>query len=544
MSELQRARIKALAFGVGIPFLILSVFTGLVIPLALSVGPKYVTPWGLLLVATFFLQQLFAWLNNDRWTKRNRLYIRDLAASFVEEADKRLRVENFRRFSLDYDQWRKGLWEIAPELESYWTTIQTTMKGGKPRPLVGADVPVYGLDFEKEVKPTIESILKQSSPVDLIVIAFNEPFFPDNPKRADERATRLAEIDAYLVSLNDPRLKLLDLPAGKRGAMAAAWRLITETLGTRVQQADGSWILDVSNVRLLNVDGDTILDVDAVAAGLRAMDVDDRVRAITSNVRVLNFDINFLTESTKIRYRFANDIERGAQSLFYGVTCMSGPYMLLYAEDVLDVLKYPEEWEEQIFLETKVGPGDDRRMTQMLRKRGKGVIYHRDVITDTECPVEIPRWKKQQLRWTRSALRGFFSEFLKGWFYQKFHWWPILDEFRLAIFGFLLAGVIIRIVVSAVHASVTQGILSGWNYIWPYLAVVGAMNLLRTTAAMINSRDFGAWRSFFYLYYLLRYLLVMKLIAVFSLDDNNWLSRGEEETNLLSRIRRWLRRNS
>lgn len=529
-----RAFARFLIFLMGFFFLLITVGTTFAIP----IEGVWFTPWGIILALRFGGQQYRSRQNNIYWKKFIRYRVLYALRPYVSESDRLWRLHGFRRTEGDFDHWRAKLWAQYPEAKANWREIVLSLLPQK-RPRVGVCVPVYRLDFETEVKPTLDSLRHQTYPLDLIVVAFNDPLDP-----AEEREEGLRKIHEYIDSIGDDRFIVIDRPPGKREAMAAAFREIIERLGTPIVTSDGTTDVDLRNVMIVNADGDTVFDPDATAIGIHALLNDRRAQALTSNVQVINAEENRLTFQTYMRYIFANNRERAAQR--YRVTCMSGPCMVMYARNVQEILNHPDEWEHQMFGGEKVGPGDDRQLTQAHLVRGLGVVYNPEVLTETECPIEIPRWKDQQLRWNRSALRGFFTKVNDGRFYTHYGIWSICDEIYLATFGFILIGIVLRLLFEAtikgIHegistasgydplvvgilAGIGDGFLTAGLYVLPFLVIVLLMNLIRTLAEIINNRDFRFWKSSFYLYYLVRYLVPIKVKAVVTLTNNKWLGR-------------------
>ncbi len=504
---------KFFAYILGLVLLVLTV--GLAV--AFPIEGLWLSPWGVVLLFRFAGQQYRSRQNNIYWKKFIRYPILDALRSYVNEGDRQWRLHGYRTTEGDFDHWRAELWAEYPEAEVNWQKIIFSLLPQK-RPKVGSSVPVYRLDFETEVKPTLDSLRHQTYPLDLIVVAFNEPSDP-----AEERQERLREIHEYIDSIGDDRFVVLDLLPGKREAMAAAFREIIARLGTPIVTADGTSDMDLRNVMIVNADGDTVFDTDTIAIGIHALLNDRRAQALTSNVQVINAEENRLTFQTYMRYIFANNRERAAQR--YRVTCMSGPCMVMYARNVQEILNHPDEWEHQMFGGEKVGPGDDRQLTQAHLVRGLGVVYNPEVLTETECPVDIPRWKDQQLRWNRSALRGFLTKVFDGRFYTHYGFWSIFDEFYLATFGFILIGIVIRLLIETLVTGVQEGFLEAVLYVLPFLGIVLLMNFVRTVAEILNNNDLRFWKSSFYLYYLVRYLIQIKLKAVVTLTNNKWLGR-------------------
>lgn len=372
---------------------------------------------------------------------------------------------------------------------------QTTQPG------VGIEMPAHGLTLE-ETMDSVESMVEQTYPVRNVYIMYNDLA---RPQLATQIAERLQWLGNYRV-----HLRVMEVN-GKRPAMAAGFREILN---------------DPAAEFVVNIDGDTTLDPDAIAHGIRIMQQFPNVAGITSNVKLRNRFTNWLTQITAQRYDYANRLERGAQSFFYQVSCMSGPYMMLRASVLREVLAQPEDWEELYFFGEKVGPGDDRQMTSNLIKRGCGVVYVPDIVVWTDCPEDVPKWRLQQLRWARSGLREFVIANMQGWMW-RLNWWSILDMFYLALFPFFLATVVLRIVGITAYVAVTQSVVAAIGVIAPYILVTLIVNAIRTLYGMYVNKDLSYWRSFFYLWIHIKELMWIKIKAIMTLTNSSWLTRTQ-----------------
>jgi N-acetylglucosaminyltransferase len=492
-------------FWIGLIALIITMSAGIGIGLSFRYT---LTPFGVGLFVRFIWQIYRAERNNRRWMRMVRLSFILAAKEFQEKNRQSPKIDNPRKLLsyCEYDEWRTKLWTQFPWVKSNWRRIVMLAvqhaANGRPLPTIGIEMPIHGLAIE-EVRNAVDALQKQTyrERIGSIVLGVN-----DSNNHQLRRAVR-----QLYYELNDPVFVHKDLPRDhKRGAMAEGYRIHIE------QRTDLS----------LNVDGDTVLDTDALAIGVLCMLLDSRVRGITSNVRLRNRDKNLLTILTAQRYNYANFLERAAQSWKYAVTCLSGPFMLLFTNDIAEILLDPARWEEQRFLKELVGPGDDRQLTIQLNFDKKGTVFIPDIIVWTDCPETILIWERQQLRWIRSGMRSFFSTNFNPKYYDNVPAWSIFDQFYLALFTFLLAGVVITILYRVAVVWITFGAVAAWDVAWPYMLIVLIANLIRTSYGIIRNKDWRYVLSFFYLLVHIRYLMWLKIKAVFSLTNSNWLSRG------------------
>ena len=151
---------------------------------------------------------------------------------------------------------------------------------------------------------------------------------------------------------------------------------------------------------VVTIDSDTVLDESAIAEGLRAFS-DDKVMAVTGNVRALNYRRNVLTRLIDMRYANAFLFERAAYSTVGSVVCCCGSLSFFRAEVVKENL---EDFLHQTFMGVEVQYGDDRRLTQYALQ--KGVVRLQDTaVAYTLVPESLGHYRRQQLRWNKSFFR-------------------------------------------------------------------------------------------------------------------------------------------
>jgi hyaluronan synthase len=466
---------------------------------SIYIGIFNLTVLGGILSGRSVIQQVFAYRNNRRMKELVR---GSILRSLHLPTDETKRWK--KRYWMMYPQWRTELWRAYPDLEEGWAnilaeTLQSAAKGQR-LPKVGVEIPIHGVSLDN-IKGTVESVRAQTYPVSHIILGVNG-------HRGDPIEK---EVENYVASLNDARVRLISLREGhKRGAMAAAYRIL-----------DDEYRCDIS----VNADADTVFDPDAIWIAVLVQTLDPRVRAITSNVEIENPGRDFLSSQTSLRYLYANLVERAAESWFYCVACMSGPFMQCYTEDIRELLMHPDEWEHQYFRGERVGPGDDRTLTQRLLSRGHGTTFVPDIHTYTECPATIDLWKRQQLRWSRSGLRGFAIEILEPWFWRRFAVLTIVDELYLALFSFLLTIVVLQVLWRTLTLVIFDGFGSGGSYLLPYIITVVVVNVARAVGFAAVNRDPRMLGILGYPYYLVRYLIWIKYRALLTLPNSNWGTR-------------------
>lgn len=446
-----------------------------------------ISAYGLVVIPRTLFQIWFSVWNNRRNEQLSRREIISQLLMLGYE------VPNYG-MELNFPEWRQMLFELNPGLDGDWDSV---VRQSMPREhTIGVEVPAYGLSAE-ELKDTVVSILNQSVPVKLVAVGLNQP----------GNVELIAAAHKMQQEINDPRLLIYEMPTvGKRGAMHQGFALI--------EQAG----CDIT----VNVDGDTVLDRDALYTAIMLIDADIGVQAVTSNVQVRNRSINLLTELTFQRYRYANQQERGAQSLFNGVTCMSGPLMVMKTSNVQMIAP---EWSVETFLGVPIGPGDDRSLTMHHLRRGWGVGYSPASIVWTDCPSQMPAWKRQQLRWSRSGMR----EFVRSWSWMyRMPTWSVFDQFYLMIFPFILGGIIGAITAEFVRNWISFNISVAYTNVIDYVLIVVVVNLINGLIATLRNADLKFILSSGYVLMHLRYLLWIKLHAMFTLPESAWLTRGTD----------------
>jgi len=206
--------------------------------------------------------------------------------------------------------------------------------------------------------------------------------------------------------------------AGKRAAMYRA-------LNADAATAD-------SPTYMLCTDSDTVITPETPAAMKQILDNVPRAAAVTGNVRIFNLS-NFLTHMINMKYWFAFNLERAAQSYFGCVSCVSGP-LGMYRMDAIRPLL--DSWRYQRFCcNQEATYGDDRHLTNLLLSAGHQIYYTHHAECATETPSELLRWFTQQTRWGRSFVREFLLNV--GWFWRV-SWWLTYDLVYLAFYSLFL----------------------------------------------------------------------------------------------------------
>ena len=225
--------------------------------------------------------------------------------------------------------------------------------------------------------------------------------------------------------------------------------------------------------------------------------------AVTGNVYIWNRE-NFLSYMSALRYWFAFNVERAADSYFGVVSCISGP-VGLYRKSILDDIKEP--WINQHFLGIKCSFGDDRHLTNLILGKGYSTYYTPNSTCKTDTPAELLRWIAQQTRWSKSFYREFFIN-IKAFHKQPF--WLACQLVFQTIFPFFIIATLVWFVAA-----------SFGNYCIIFIMVV-IMGVFRAILGCLRTRDpIYLYYSFYIVLYVL-FLIPCKIFGLFTLWNNEW----------------------
>ncbi|KAG0209546.1 Hyaluronan synthase 3 [Mortierella sp. GBA30] len=148
-------------------------------------------------------------------------------------------------------------------------------------------------------------------------------------------------------------------------------------------------------------DSDTYLDPGVCKELAFALAESPVIGAATGDVRIYNTGtwVSFLSS---LRYWFAFNLERGAQSYHSVVNCVSGPLGIYRMSIVANVM---DSWVQQSFLGVLCTYGDDRHLTNLVLREGYKVKFSHHAICYTDTPIRFIAWVTQQTRWSKSFFR-------------------------------------------------------------------------------------------------------------------------------------------
>lgn len=260
---------------------------------------------------------------------------------------------------------------------------------------------------------------------------------------------------------------------------------------------------------VFTTDSDTLLEPNALEEMFTLLDSNPNVGGVTADVKIWNRHESFLALMCGIRYWFAFNVERGCQSLWGCVTCLSGP-MALYRTFDLDKILGP--WSLQTLGGKETTFGDDRHLTNQLLALGLNTKYTHRTFCQSESPSTYVRWIKQQTRWSKSFFREAF------WFPIAFayHWfWLTVETTKQSLYPFILISTVIHFLYFPNSNS------SAWApVIW--VATMVGVAFIKSCFAFIITWDFT---MFLYSFYGLLYffgLLPSKIYAIPTIARSTW----------------------
>lgn len=155
----------------------------------------------------------------------------------------------------------------------------------------------------------------------------------------------------------------------KRTAMFTAFMMCLYALETR----EG----------IFTTDSDTLVKSDALDELLCLLRSEENLGGVTGEVKIWNASTSWLTRMCMVRYWMAFNVERGCQSIWRCVSCLSGPMALYRACDLNDVLG---RWNVQSFGGVETTFGDDRHMTNQILATGRHTRHTHRTWCDSESP--------------------------------------------------------------------------------------------------------------------------------------------------------------
>lgn len=414
---------------------------------------------------------------------------------------------------------------------------------GEHIPSLAIVIPTYQTSYE-EMRRLLVSIKNQHYPITNAYVVFNDdPNQTENKRQEFLRIqTLVSEMNATASDnpINQCRIHLLAQPSrGKREAMGMGFAMgrgrqfvkdmeekypdvPSDDFRFMIANLDLESIPDFSHDFVLNIDSDTeIGDPYAVLNSAIFMNKHPNAACTTGDVRVVNRNVNLLSEMTYQRYWRAFFVERAAQAP--EVTCMSGPWVFMRGEALGSIL---DEWYFQEFLGQRSTYGDDRNLSTRFLENGWESLFIPDSFVLTDCPTDWKTFLKQQLRWNKSFNRENLILFA---FIHRLQKYVQFDVVYQQTFPFIMLYILSNISLRAIDIGFDQGLAAGLQSVMPYAAAVLAYNEIFFGAyGAIKNQDPNYFKSPVYIYYHFRHLLWLKLEAIFRMKDTSWGTKGAE----------------
>jgi hyaluronan synthase len=209
-------------------------------------------------------------------------------------------------------------------------------------------------------------------------------------------------------STNGVQIHLRDLAA----ALPITFHAFKESAGKReVLRYATTHLLDEDVQFVVTVDSNTIIDRNALARVVEPL-FDPLNGASTGNVLLANERHNMLTRMIGT-YTWINlNIQKQAQSVLRSVVCCSG-CLSAYRADLLRTIV--DDYANQRFLGERCTHSEDRHLTNLVLKRGYGVVYVPEATSWTEAATTASKFFHQQRRIKRGSIRESIYTLTYAW---------------------------------------------------------------------------------------------------------------------------------
>lgn len=565
---------KLLLFVIMMTFIVTATVSGFILS-------RYLSVLGIFLIGRMLLQYLFANLNNRRMrTASGRAMVDGIFDKYPELTTtqvrrlnqlvgKKLTLEEFMRgveetlgFSVDDpDLWKSVAYHSIKVLNGVLNPDGS--KKYNVNRVVHVNVPIYHMKW-KDMLEVLEALSAQLMTPAVVWLVPNGDDLPGENirknlkifvRKEQQKAQRdfdLGRIGQTTLDMLLNKWQIIELPEGdKRSAMLTAWLatfgVAIEDLGAFVKQLfdhpEIKYTLGEASAEIsLNVDSDTIAHFMASFITYLTF-VQFDISGLTSNVRISNisdkfdptlpwhkaFEKWFMSWSNYFKYDFANNVERAAQSWFWCVVVMSGPWMAIRTSTIPGFMA---RFVNYRLNGVRIKPGDDRKVTYELNMRRELVkrgwfarimlgnsrrlrtAYHPWVVCYTDAPDNVPRYCDIQDRWTQSSYANFFTS-IKELQILLLHPWCIMDQLYAAGFTFLVMGVFGHLAVQCLTIAVSSGLQAVGPVLFPYLTIFAAVNLFRGAYAVWDNKDPRGMLNAFYFILVIRYLIPIKIDRLF-----------------------------
>jgi len=250
-------------------------------------------------------------------------------------------------------------------------------------------------------------------------------------------------------------------------------------------------------------DSDCIYSPDAVETLVKTQVAKD-LDGVTGDVKIYNIE-NLTSYLISLKFWFAMNIERNAQSYFNCVGCLPGPFGLYKNSSIKKII---DTWVEQTLFGKECTFGDDRHLTNLiLMNNGKlGYNYKPKCYTDT--PTTLQRFATQQVRWGKSFLREYFVNI------NSFRFNTLWLSFEQTFVFF--------IVYYVMYLMIKNFYLANLNSILLLFSSLILFGYLRSLIGIISTRDmsFIVFPLYGFMYFYI--LFPAKLWTLFTFNVTSW----------------------
>lgn len=333
-------------------------------------------------------------------------------------------------------------------------------------------------------------------------------------------------------SLSSPNLVRIENGwGGKRAAMKSAFDVMMERGSDFVTFHTKRSALEAADDEIIvTMDSDTsVEDPMEIRKLIQPLLVEDeQTAAVTGDVQVYNKSTNLLTRLISLRYWTAFNQERAAQSLFGVMMCCSGPFTAYRASAIREV---KDEFASQMFGGKECTFGDDRHLTNLLLERGYRTRYNPLATCQTVVPDTMKRYLKQQLRWNKSFYREMLVSF--GFMFErkdfqifgfKLPMWKLRHNPYFAI-ELVLQAIMPFMLMAAIVFTIVQSITVDPVILLRYGVIIALVGFVRSLYGLIRTRNpwFVAFITYGFIHVLC--LIPVRIMALFTLTDPDWLTR-------------------
>lgn len=292
----------------------------------------------------------------------------------------------------------------------------------------------------------------------------------------------------YIPELNMKYIIISQPHAGKRHALYTGYYLNSLT----------------NSYALVATDSDTIIEPDCAKKMLDIM-IEKDCMAVAGQVDIINKYDSLISFISYLRYWYAFNLERAAQSFNNFVMCISGPLGLYRTEAVNKMI---DQWVNQEFLGKECTYGDDRHMTTLLLSNLYKIYYTHQAKCYSETPETYIRFFNQQTRWTKSSYREVFFIFRA---LIDLSFFLTIDIMYQVFYGIFLLGALIYIFF-----------FGNFIQLGIYMSILAGQNILKALIPIIVEKNYD---FVMYFMYSLSYVFVIapaKIYALLTITDKGW----------------------